>query len=310
MARGSGRDGFRLDAAKHIYSSYHGSDYKEKNHQFWREFRSEMEKVNSDVILVGEVWDTAPVVAPYLDRGLHSAFNFDLSEAILSSVLANRDTGLVNALERNRNYYNESSDDYFDSTFITNHDMNRVMSEVRGDLNRAKMAASLLLTLPGNPFIYYGEEIGMKGEKPDEDIRLPMRWYEDPTNTGQTTWREDRYHNEEDGITVESQLEDEESLLNHYKELIYARRASEVLIKGEIQSVPIRERGILLFERVTENEQKLVVHNLSNEMKKLHLDGDLEKYKEYYFYLGKIEEIEIKNKVLSIPPFTSVILKE
>ncbi|MCD8509783.1 MAG: alpha-amylase [Bacillus sp. (in: Bacteria)] len=304
-----GVDGFRLDAAKHIYSSYHGSDYQEKNHQFWREFRSEMEAANPDVMLVGEVWDTAAVVAPYLDGGLHSAFNFDLAEDIMSSVISNRDTSLVANLERIRNYYNEFAGDFIDSTFITNHDMNRVMSEVRGDMNRTKMAASLLLTLPGNPYIYYGEEIGMKGAKPDEDIRLPMRWYEEHENTGQTTWRTDRYHEDGDGVNVEAQIEDETSLLNHYRELIYARRASEVLIEGEIISVPMRERGILLFERKTDTNSKLVVHNLSNEVKEITLEGDLQPYNEYYFYIGEIEEIQLKNNILTIPPYTTIVLK-
>ncbi|OIJ22275.1 alpha-amylase [Anaerobacillus alkalidiazotrophicus] len=305
-----GVDGFRLDAAKHIYSSYHGSDYQEKNHQFWREFRSEMEEVNPEVILVGEIWDTATVVAPYLDGGLQSAFNFDLSDKILASVRSEADAGLVTELERTRNYFNKMSEDFIDSTFITNHDMNRVMSELNNNMNHAKMAAALLLTLPGNPYIYYGEEIGMLGKKPDEDIRLPMRWYEDPKGVGQTTWRIDRYHSSENGIDVETQMQDENSLLNYYKELIYARRSSEALIAGEIKSTRISERGILSFKRATDNEEKLVVHNLTSEIKVIDLEGDLSKYQKYFFYIGNIEEIELNSNVLKIPAYTTVILQK
>ncbi len=65
------------------------------------------------------------------------------------------------------------------ATFLTNHDQNRVMSQLGGDVNKAKLAAFLLLTSPGTPFIYYGEEIGMQGKKPDENIRLPMQWTSD-----------------------------------------------------------------------------------------------------------------------------------
>jgi glycosidase len=271
-----------------------------------------MEKANPDVILVGEVWDTASVVAPYLDGGLQSAFNFDLSDKILASVTSERDAGLVTDLERTRNYFSTMSNDFIDSTFITNHDINRVMSEVNSNMNHAKMAAALLLTLPGNPYIYYGEEIGMEGKKPDEDIRLPMRWYEDPNGTGQTTWRKDRYHGGETGIgiSVEAQLSEADSLINHYKELIHARRASEALIAGEIKSTVINERGILTFERVTDHSEKLVIHNLTSEIKEIDLEGDLSNYKEYYFYLGHIEEIELKNSTLKIPAYTTVILQK
>ncbi|WP_095995549.1 alpha-amylase family glycosyl hydrolase [Salipaludibacillus agaradhaerens] len=307
-----GVDGFRLDAAKHIYSSYHGDDYQEKNHQFWREFRTEMEKVNPDVILVGEIWDTADVVAPYLDGGLHSAFNFDLSGHILTSVKSESDAGLVTELEKTRNYFTTKSEDFIDSTFITNHDMNRTMSELANNMDHARMAASLLLTLPGNPYLYYGEEIGMEGEKPDEDIRLPMRWYKDSEDTKQTTWRADRYHSNDtdNAIDVESQLQDENSLLHHYKSLIYARRASEALIMGEIKSTSITEDGIVSFERIAENEEKLVIHNLSNVTKEINLSDDLTEYKNYFFYIGELDDIRLKDNVIEIPGYTTVILKK
>ncbi len=126
-------------------------------------------------MLVGEVWDNATVVAPYLDGGLTSAFNFDLAEKILESVQAEKDVGIVSSLVRTREFFREiSAGEYIDSTFITNHDMPRVMTEVKGNQDQAKMAASLLLTLPGNPFIYYGEETGLEGSKPDEEIREPF----------------------------------------------------------------------------------------------------------------------------------------
>ena len=60
------------------------------------------------------------------------------------------------------------------------------MTELRGDPAAAKLAAFLLLTGPGTPFLYYGEEIGMTGTKPDERIRTPMRWTADPSTAGFT----------------------------------------------------------------------------------------------------------------------------
>jgi glycosidase len=152
----------------------------------------------------------------------------------------------------------------------------------------------------------------MEGEKPDEDIRLPMRWYKDSEDTKQTTWRADRYHSNDtdNGIDVESQLQDENSLLHHYKSLIYARRASEALIMGEIKSTSITEDGIVSFERIAENEEKLVIHNLSNVTKEINLSDDLTEYTNYFFYLGELDDIRLKDNVIKIPGYTTVILKK
>ena len=63
------------------------------------------------------------------------------------------------------------------------------MTELGGDIDAAKAAATLLLTGAGTPFIYYGEEIGMTGTKPDERIRTPMRWDTTAESAGFTAGR-------------------------------------------------------------------------------------------------------------------------
>ena len=62
------------------------------------------------------------------------------------------------------------------SPFLRNHDQTRTLTELKGDVAKSRIAATLLLTLPGLPFVYYGEEIGMTGNKPDERLRTPMHW--------------------------------------------------------------------------------------------------------------------------------------
>jgi alpha amylase-like protein len=61
------------------------------------------------------------------------------------------------------------------SPFLSNHDGTRVMTLLGNDISRAKLAATLLLTLPGLPFIYYGEEIGMTGDKPGRAAAHALR---------------------------------------------------------------------------------------------------------------------------------------
>lgn len=166
-----GVDGFRLDAAKHIYEDLL-SDKSEattaKNVSWWQEFRKAMNEVKPEAYIVGEVWENSAVtVGAYLDQAFDSSFNFGLAEILVNSVKTEKDSGTAFTLERTYKLYSKISDNHFtDATFLTNHDHNRVMSQLDNNPNHAKMAATLLLTLPGNPFIYYGEEIGMLGVKP------------------------------------------------------------------------------------------------------------------------------------------------
>lgn len=301
-----GIDGFRLDAAKHIYSSHNADDYHQKNVDFWVEFKQEMEKVNPNVLLVGEVWDEATVVAPYFE-GLQSSFNFDLSEAILTTINNGKDNGTVDRLIENYATYYNVNPDFIDSTFITNHDMDRVMSEVKGDKDKAKLAASLLLTLPGNPFIYYGEEIGMEGRKPDEFIREPFVWTVDGRAEHQTKWIKSKYNQDTRKKALEAQLDKNDSMFNHYKGMIYARRASDALIKGDLQKADYNENGLLSFKRSTDNEHVLVIHNLTKKAKTITLEETDEDYSKVHYATFQAKDI---NGEFELPAYSSIILKK
>ena len=181
--------------------------------------------------------------------------------------------------------------------------MNRVMSELLGNEEQAKMAASLLLTLPGAPFIYYGEEIGMRGEKPDEHIREPMLWYKNEGG-GQTSWIEPRHDIGDDAPSVEAQIDDPDSLFNHYKTMIYLRRSLPALVHGDIEQSPLRESGIVAFKRSYNGEQLHVVHNLSRN----ELQLTLEEEESEYILFATDEDYPLENGVLVIPPFTTIIL--
>ena len=64
---------------------------------------------------------------------------------------------LISRLIKQREVFKSATEDYQDAIFLSNHDQNRVMSNFKVDLKKAKMAASILLTLPGTPYVYYGE---------------------------------------------------------------------------------------------------------------------------------------------------------
>jgi glycosidase len=156
----------------------------------------------------------------------------------------------------------QDTPDFNYATFLTNHDQNRVMSVFDGDVEKAKAVATLLLTSPGTPFLYYGEEIGMQGQKPDEDIRLPMQWTAD-ANAGFTTgtpWRAPAPDYEK--INVAAQDKNPDSLLNHYRQLIKLRRENAALRDGNVTLLETGKSGVYAVLRSSGEEKILVIVNL------------------------------------------------
>ncbi|ALC80312.1 MULTISPECIES: alpha-amylase family glycosyl hydrolase [Bacillus] len=256
-----GADGFRLDAALHVFEGETPEGAK-KNIEWWNEFRDAMRETNPQTYLVGEVWEQPEVVAPYY-QSLDSLFNFDLAGKIIDSVKNGADQGVADAASATDELFESYNPNKIDGIFLTNHDQNRVMSELNGNINKAKTAASILLTLPGNPFIYYGEEIGMTGKKPDELIREPFRWYEGD-GEGQSSWETPVYNTGNNGISVEAQDKEKNSLLNHYRKMIRIRQLHEELIKGDLASIQVENSQVIAYSRSYEKESLQIYHNLSN----------------------------------------------
>lgn len=175
-----GVDGFRLDAAMHIYGDNEFKQIENQtdaNIQWWNEFALYCESINPNVYLVGEVWQNEDVLEEYV-QPFDTKFNFSFQNALIESVKNNTSmqtsgSNISKYLQDIIDLYNTVDGNYLDGVFGSNHDQNRIMSQVELT-DKAKLVASVYLTLPGNPFIYYGEEIGMYGEKPDEMIRNPF----------------------------------------------------------------------------------------------------------------------------------------
>ena len=167
-----GVDGFRLDAIRHLYEDGAVLENAPQTFTWLSDFHDAYKSVKPDAFAVGEVWTTTETAAKYVGQKVDAVFEFDLATSIISSI-NNRDrSALASALETTQDSFPPGQ--Y--APFLTNHDQNRVMSQLSYKTDRAKLAATILLTLPGVPFIYYGEEIGMTGQKPDEKIRTPMQW--------------------------------------------------------------------------------------------------------------------------------------
>jgi len=256
-----GVDGFRLDAARHIYPDWE----EHKNHSFWEEFGREMEKAKPGAYTVGEVWTSAEKIAPYY-KGLKANFNFDLSFGLQEIIPKENDSvGIVSKLAHARRVFGLANPRFIDAIMLTNHDQNRIGSVLNGNLNHLKVAANLLLTLPGNPYLYYGEEIGMLGKKPDENIREPFLWNVGKEDPQRARWRQARYSTSRTVQPLAQQQADPNSLYNHYKSLIHLRNGHPVLNDNLSTLVEsgIQQPGVLAFIRQSGGRSVLVVQNLS-----------------------------------------------
>ncbi|MBO0938377.1 DUF3459 domain-containing protein [Fibrella sp. HMF5335] len=262
-----GVDGFRLDAARHLYRERE----EPKNHQFWAEFGQVVQAAKPGAYLVGEVWTRPDRVAPYF-RGLQANFNFDLALELEAAIRRGTDSGdLISFLANTHAAYTAVNPDFIDALILSNHDQNRVGSLLNGNVEKLKVAANLLLTLPGNPYLYYGEEIGMLGLKPDEYIREPFLWdvgKKDHHRARNGAGRPARYSTSRTVRPLAQQQDDPHSLYSHYKRLIAFRNGHAVLNdnRSRLMLTGIRQRGIVAFGRQSAGgAQVLVLHNLSSQ---------------------------------------------
>jgi alpha-amylase len=258
----AGVDGFRLDAARHMIEEGSIQENTEATHEWWKSFHNVYKASNPEALAVGEIWSKGSEVVAYLQGDeLDLAFDFDLAEAILNGVMARNAGRIQEALASSYALFGSG----LSATFLTNHDMNRVMSQPAMDVAKAKLAASVLMTAPGVPFVYYGEEIGMIGKKPDELIRSPMQWSAED-NAGFTTgspWESANGDYKEKNVAIQSM--DPTSLLSWYRELIHIRADHSALRVGDYDPVESKDNALLTFLRVGQEDIVLVIINLNEE---------------------------------------------
>jgi len=270
-----GVDGFRLDAARYLIEDGPGAGQADtpETHAFWRNFSTNIRNQKPESVLVAENWTDTPIIAKYFGSTAQVAggdelpmnFNFPLSSAILTSVETGNAVPIVSKLAQMNQVYPPGVND---APFLTNHDMIRLATQLQNDSGELRNAVGILLTLPGAPFLYYGEEVGLLNgpTSGDESKRTPMPW-NGSANGGFTTGSP--WFPPAPGAAsanVAAQTADPSSLLSHYRNLIHARKSSEALAKGSLVmlSPASGNSPVLAFLRQTATETVLVAHNLSN----------------------------------------------
>ncbi len=251
-------DGFRLDAIPYLVEENGKIEHTTATHIFLRDYAARVREVNPESFTVGEVSDSTKALLGYYPDQLDSHFAFELADSIISTVNSGSAKGLLAPAIR---LQRELPVGRY-SPFLSNHDQTRTMTKLGGSAARARVAAVLLMTMPGTPFVYYGEEIGMTGTKPDPRLRTPMQWSA-AHGAGFTTgkpWA--ALQPDSTTVTVASQDNDSRSLLALYRRLIRLRAASTPLAAGALVPLATSSDAVAAYLRREGESAMLVVANL------------------------------------------------
>ena len=299
-----GVDGFRFDAAKYIYFGEN-----DRSVDFWVKYMKELRSIKPDIYTVGEVWDSDAITQPYAVAT--NCFNFSMSQ-VEGQIATAAKGGDVNILMGYSQHYIDAlkaiNPQAHMVTFIANHDTDRAAGFLPASFGHAQMAANLSILMPGSTFIYYGEEIGMKGARggsnTDANRRLAMLW-------GDGDWVRNPegsdYAAQQINGTVLDQLPDGNSILSRYKKLIGIRKANPAIAYGEFTALNLSGTYAGGYLATYQGTTVAVIHNTGTEEVVIDLAAAGVALREISAIAGT--NATIKGDTLTLAPQTTVVLK-
>ncbi len=254
-----GVSGFRLDATTNYYTGAPG-----QNAEFVR-FVCETARANDpDSYVVGECWADGQTILGLYESGIDSLFDFpaaDVDGLLVQATLNARGAAVARRLAEWNESLRAVSPISQDAPFLINHDMARARGMLRSDDGFMKAAAMLYLLLPGRPFVYYGEELGMSGSGRDENKRLPMLWSgQDASLNCAPPADADQKQRLKAGVA--EQEGDENSLLTWYRRLLALRALAPELARGEMTALDAGNDAVCAFT-ATDGSTVAVLANIS-----------------------------------------------
>ena len=300
-----GVDGFRFDAAKYPYYSDHA-----RNADFWLWYMGELKKINPDVYTVAEVWDGDGVIDRYLPAFNCFHFSASQTEGIIAETARGGDVNrYVQAAASHLAHIRSINPEAMSISFIANHDTDRAAGYLTVASGRMQMAANLYILFPGSPFIYYGEEIGLRGSRgganTDANRRLAMLWGDGDTvrNPAGSTYDKQTPYSVQDLETMSG------SVLKHYRKLLALRRANPEIARGTVTplSFPDTKAGGFLCE--WNGSVVGVFHNTTDSAKQLDLSGLGVTFTQLSFIAPLEEEASLEGNILTLGAQTSAVLR-
>ncbi|MCQ2174218.1 MAG: alpha-amylase family glycosyl hydrolase [Bacteroidales bacterium] len=259
-----GVDGFRLDAVKHIY---HNAS-SDENPTFLKKFYDHCNATykscgrSDNIYMVGEHFSEPREVAPYY-KGLPAYFEFGFWWRLIECINSSNIRNFASTINSYHQSYAQNRTDWIAATKLTNHDEDRAMSLLGRDAAKAKLAAAVLLTCAGNPYIYQGEELGYYGTRTGGDayVRTPVKWTASgPIASGALDGQIDNGMLTAD-ISVERQSGDPSSMLSLYRQFGRTRAVYKALSRGDMVPVDFSKPSIAAWTREYESQKVLVIHN-------------------------------------------------
>lgn len=309
-----GVDGFRLDAVGEYYSGQTGRSVKALT---W--FVENVRAQKEDAYLVGEAWDIMDVYEQFYASGIDSMFNFAFSQQ--DGVIANavKKTNAVDAsvfgrkVEKLHDRFSAFNVNYIDAPFYTNHDTGRSAGYYAGEFSPAqtKIAGAMNMYMTGASFIYYGEEIGMKGAGIDENKRAPMQWSSDPNAEGMCDGPAAMEEINMKYGSLEDQLEDPLSIYNYYKQAIRYKNMYPEIARGSVDFIDeISTEDICVFNKQWEEEKIWIIYNISQNENVVDVSSLSDsKLKICGSLLTQEGELALEDGKITMSPYSIVLLK-
>lgn len=269
-----GIGGFRLDAVKEFYTGN-----PQANIAFLDWFTTMVKEQKEDAYLVGEAWLDINDYAQYYGSGIDSLFNFAFADkdGIISKVVngspASRYGTVSASLQETFGQYNEN---YIDAPFYTNHDMGRSAGYYAGENSekQTKLAGAMNLFMSGSAFLYYGEELGMKGAGKDENKRAPMYWSKDTEKAGMCDGPADMDDFQMKFDSLEEQEQSPDSIYQYYKKAIKIRNQNPEIARGEVEYLEsVSGDSFCVLKKTWEGSEVLLIFHTGAETEELDMNG-------------------------------------
>lgn len=314
-------DGFRLDATKY-YSNKHTDGA-----EFLKWYYAMAQKIKPDVYMVGENWTGNAEIQEMYKTGVDSFFAFGFANStggFVNAVRVQNQQNLVKSLQKFERKTKANNKNAINSYFLSNHDQIRSANFNKTvGLTGTKMAAALYMLVPGNSYIYYGEEIGMTQDttaEGDEYKRAPMIW--DSENLPEIKVNDKLTSDESQAPYggAAQQKGNKNSLLEFYKRIIKVKNQNPEIARGTITSeLTFASAPSVFGYNVEYNGKKLsIIHNLSK-TETVTVEGDFpqEIRAELVASNGEDENgnivtnhVKSESAKLTLPPQSTVVLAE